>query len=114
MVLIFLATAGSCLQSSSLKGMIHKMEITRIAISEVGWHTLQEFLRGRGKEALKKVSNSSSVLNFHFCLLPKDREGMTVIVFWSPEMCSIVRGQLCCALMHKARTRMIYLAIRLD
>jgi hypothetical protein len=90
------------------------MEITRIAIFEVGWHTLQEFLRGRGKEALKKVSNSSLVIKCHFCLLPKDCEGMSVIVFCLPLMCSIVRGQLCCALMCKARTRMSCSAIRLD
>ncbi len=114
MVPIFLVTAGSRLQSSSLKGTIRKMEITRIAISEVGWHTLQEFLRGRGKEALKKVSNPSLVLKCHFCLLPKDREGMSLIMFWSPEMRSVVRGQLHCALMRKARTWMSCLAIRLD
>jgi hypothetical protein len=104
MVPIFFMTAGSRLQSSSLKGTIRNIEITCIAIFEVGWHTLQEFLCGSGNKALKKVSKLSLVLKCHFDLLPKDREGMSVIVFWSPAMCSVVRGQLRCALMRKART----------
>jgi hypothetical protein len=61
--------------------MIRKMEITRIAIFEVGWHTLQEFLSGSGNNELKKISKSFSVLKCHLWLLPKDREGMSVIVF---------------------------------
>jgi hypothetical protein len=64
-----------------VKGTVRKIEITRIAIFEVGWQTLQEFLCGRGNVALKNVSNSFSVLKCHLGLLPNDREGMSVIVF---------------------------------
>ena len=78
---IFLATAGSRHQSSRVKGTIRKIEITRIAIFEVGWHTLQQFLLGSGNVELKKVSNSFSVLICHFGSAPNEREGMSVIVF---------------------------------
>jgi hypothetical protein len=40
---IFLLAAGSRLQSSSVKGVIPKTEITCIAIAEVGWKTVHEF-----------------------------------------------------------------------
>jgi hypothetical protein len=56
-----------------MKGTIRKIEITRIAIiSEVGWHKLQEFLFGSGKDELKNVSKSSSFLKCHFGLQPKE------------------------------------------
>jgi hypothetical protein len=64
-----------------VKGTIRKIEITRIAIFEVGWQTLQEFLCGSGNDELKKVRKSFSVLKCHFGSLPKEREGMSVIVF---------------------------------
>ena len=81
MVPIFLATVGSRLQSSRVKGTIRTIEITCIAIFEVGWHTLQEFLFGSGNDELKKVSKSCSFLKCHFGSLPNKREGMSVIVF---------------------------------
>jgi hypothetical protein len=56
------------------------MEITRVAIAEVGWDTVQEFWLGNRKLRLKKVSRSASVLKCHFCLLQKDREGISVIL----------------------------------
>ncbi len=64
-----------------MKGTIRKIEITRIAILEVGWHTLQEFLFGSGNDELKKVCKLWSVLKRHFCSLPNEREGMSVIAF---------------------------------
>jgi hypothetical protein len=81
MVPILLPTAGSCLQSSSVKGFIHKTEITRIAIAEVGWQTIHEFFCGRGKVALKKVSKSMSILKCHFGSLPNEREGISVMAY---------------------------------
>jgi hypothetical protein len=81
MVPILLPTAGSCLQSSSVKGVIHKTEITLIAIAEVGWQTVHEFLCGRGKVSLKKVSKSKSVLKCHFGSLPNEHEGISVMAF---------------------------------
>ncbi len=81
MVPILLPTAGSHLQSSSVKGVISKMEITCIAIAEVGWQTVHEFFCGRGKVALKKVSKSRSVLKCHFGLLPNESEGILVMAF---------------------------------
>lgn len=90
------------------------MEITRIAIFEVGWHTLQEFLLGSGNDELKKVSKSFSFLKCHFDSLPNEREGMSVIVFWSPAMWRVVSGQLFCAFIRNASTRSSCSAIRLD
>ncbi len=40
---IFFPAAGSRLQSSSVKGCVRSMEITRVAIAEVGWQTVCEF-----------------------------------------------------------------------
>ena len=40
---IFFPAVGSCLQSSRVKGVICKMEITCIAVVEVGWQTVHEF-----------------------------------------------------------------------
>ncbi len=81
MVPILFPAAGSCLQSSSVKGFICKMEITCVAIAEVGWQIDQEFCVGRGKVELKNVSKSLWVLKCHFGLLPKERDGMSVIWF---------------------------------
>ncbi len=43
MVPILLLAAGSRLQLSSIKGIIRKTEIMRIAIAEVGWQTFHKF-----------------------------------------------------------------------
>ena len=77
-----------------MKGTVRKIEITRIAIFEVGNQTLQEFFRGSGNDELKKVSRSSSVLKCYLGSLPNEREGMSVMAFWSPEIWSVVSGQL--------------------
>jgi hypothetical protein len=90
---IFFPAAGSRLHSSRVKGVIRKTKITRIAISEVGWQIVHKFVVRRKKVELKKVSNSASDLKCHFGSLPKEREGMSVIAFWSPAMCSVVTGQ---------------------
>jgi hypothetical protein len=76
-----------------VKGIIRKMEITRVAIAEVGWQTVHKFCLGRVKVQLKKVSKSDSNLKCHFGSLPNEREGILVIKFWSPAMCSVVIGQ---------------------
>ena len=54
---------------------------------------------------LKKVSNSASVLKFHFLLLPHDRDGMSVIAFWFPGMGIGVRGNAPFAFVLNASTR---------
>ncbi len=48
------------LQSSRVKGVIRKTEVTRVAIAEVGWQTVHEFCDGSVKLVLKKVSKSCS------------------------------------------------------
>ncbi len=55
-----LPAAGSCLQSSRVKGINVKTEITRVAIAEVGWQTVHEFWFGSLKLQLKKVSKPLS------------------------------------------------------
>jgi hypothetical protein len=81
MVPILLPAMGSCLKSSSIKGIIGKTEITCIAIAEVGWQMFHKFWFGRGKSTLKKISNSSSNLKCHFGLLPNKRDGNSVMEF---------------------------------
>ncbi len=75
MVQIFWATTGSHLHLSSLKCVIPKVEITRVAIAEVGWDTVQEFWLGNSKLRLKKVSKSASVLKCHFLFPAKRLQG---------------------------------------
>jgi hypothetical protein len=57
------------------------MEITCVAIAEVGWQTVHKFWLGRGKLTLKKVSKFSSDLKCHFGLLPNERDGILVMEF---------------------------------
>ncbi len=111
---IFSPAAGSRLQSSSVKDCIRSTEITCVAIAEVGWQTVHEFCLGRGKLQLKKISNSFSDLKCHFGSIPNEREGISVIKFWLPAMCSVVIGQTFCKLKCSARMRMSCSAMRLD
>jgi hypothetical protein len=46
---ILFPAAGGCLQSSRVKGVIRKTEITCVAIAEVGWQTVHEFCNGSVK-----------------------------------------------------------------
>jgi hypothetical protein len=78
---IFFPAAGSRLQSSRVKGVVRKTEITRVAIAEVGWQTVHEFCNGSVKLRLKKVSKSCSDLKCHLCSLPNEREGISVMEF---------------------------------
>jgi hypothetical protein len=75
---------GSRRHSSIEVSCIRSKEITRIVILKDNWNIVQDFWLGSGKEALNKVSNSSSFLQCHFASLPKDREGMSVIAFFFP------------------------------
>jgi hypothetical protein len=81
MVPILLPAMGSCLQSSSVKGVIRKMEITHVAIAETGWQMLHKYWFGRGKLTLKKISNASSDLKCHFGSMPKEWDGILVMKF---------------------------------
>ena len=78
---IFFPATGSGLQSSRVKGVIRKMEVTWVAIVEVGWQTVHEFCDGSVKLQLNKVSKSCSNLKCHLCSLPNEREGILVIEF---------------------------------
>jgi hypothetical protein len=84
---------GSRRRSSIEETCIRSKEITRILISDDRVNTVQDLWFGRGKNELKRVSNSASVLQCHFASLPKDREGISVIGFSSPLMCIGVRGE---------------------
>jgi hypothetical protein len=54
---------------------------------------------------LKRVSNSSSVLQCHFSVLPHEQDGMSVIAFSSPEICIVVRGETCFSLILSVMAR---------
>jgi hypothetical protein len=54
MVPIFLPTAGSRLQSSSLKGTVRKIEVTRVSIAKVGWHMFQDVWVGEWEMFVEK------------------------------------------------------------
>jgi hypothetical protein len=61
---------GSRLQSSRVKGVIRKTEITRVAIAEVGWQTVHEFCNGSVKLML--------IIMFQFkmpCMFTPERAG---------------------------------------
>jgi hypothetical protein len=55
---------------------------------------VQEFCEEIGKRLLNNVSNSVLDLQCYFGLLPKEREGISVIEFSSPAMWSGVMGHV--------------------
>ena len=93
---------GSCRQLSSTKGFIRKAEITRITILQSRWKTVQDCCEGKGKAELKSVSNSSSDLQCHAGLLPKDHKGMSAMAIYFPAICIGVKGQAFCCFARSA------------
>jgi hypothetical protein len=77
----------------------------RDSIADEGRKTVHEFWFGRGKEELKSVSNSSSVLQNHLLSLPNDRDGISVMAFFFPGMCSGVNGDTCFCFMRRLSAR---------
>ncbi len=94
---------GSRRQSSSTKGFIRKAEITRIAVLQSRWKTVHDCCEGKGKVELKSVSNSSSDLQCHAGLLPKDREGMSAMAICFPATCIGVNGHAFCCFARSAK-----------
>ena len=67
------------------------------------WKTFQEVWFGNGKCELKNVRNSLLVLKCHFCSVPNDLDGMSVIALCFPLICCGVRGQHRCFFSRRAR-----------
>jgi hypothetical protein len=62
------------------------MEITRVTTALEKQKTFQEFWLGREKKELYSFEKATSVSQTQARLLPKERGGMSVILFWSPAM----------------------------
>jgi hypothetical protein len=52
---------------------------------------------------LNNVSNSTSDVQVHVGLLPKERDGMSAILFSTPSMCNGVNGQVCIVFSRRAK-----------
>ena len=96
---------GSRCHSPIVVSCIRSSEITRILIFVEIRNIVHEFWLGSGKEALKSVSNCESVSQCHLGSLPKDLEGMSVIAFFLPSMCSGVSGDTPRSFMRRQSTR---------
>ena len=48
-------------------------------MAQEGWNTVQQFLEGRGNNALNMVSSLLCDAHFHAGLLPQERDGTSVI-----------------------------------
>ena len=94
---------GSRLHSSRSKGCVRKMEITRVTSPQFSRYTVQEFLFGRGKSELKRVSKSLSVSQRQEGLLPNERDGTLEIAFLLPAIWMGVRGHALCNFRRKAK-----------
>jgi hypothetical protein len=70
------------------------MEIILVPIPEERRKSIQEFCDGNKKSMLYMVRNSRSVVQCHFGMLPKECDGMSVMEFCDPSMCSVVRGEM--------------------
>jgi len=81
-----------CRHSSIEIAFIRNTERIFIHIALVGWNTVQEPCEGRGNLSLNKLSKSLSSLQCHFLLLPHDLDGISVMAFSIPRMCSAVSG----------------------
>jgi hypothetical protein len=90
--------------SSIFVGCIRSMESTLIKTSVEIRKTVQDCWVGRGNSALKRVSYSESDVQYHLGSLPNDRDGMSVILFLRPGMCSGVSGETCLSFRRNAST----------
>ena len=97
---------GSRRHSSSSISLICSAEITRIHTLEVIRKTVQDPCPGSGNRELNNVSKSSSDLQCHSATLPNERDGISVISFSAPGMCTGVIGHTprCFILIANART----------
>ena len=100
---MYLPTLGSRLHSSIPKAVIRSTEITRILIALEGRKVVQEFCPESGNDYIKRVSKSKSSLQNHFGSLPNDRDGMSVMAFFLPAMCRVVRGKTFRSFMRRER-----------
>lgn len=57
------------------------------------WNIVQEFCFGRINLDSNKVRNSTSVLQCHSALRPKDRDGMSDMAFCGPGICIGTNGE---------------------
>jgi hypothetical protein len=102
---------GSRLHSSRSKGCVRKIEITRVTSPQFSRYMVQEFLFGRGKSELNRVSKSLSVSQCQEGLLPNEQDGTSEIAFLLPAIWMGVRGHVRCIFRCNARACMRFSAI---
>jgi hypothetical protein len=93
---------GSRRQSSSMKGVIRKAEITSITVLQFRWKTVHDCCEGKGKVELESVSGSLLVWQCHAGVFPNDWEGMSAIAMHFPAMWIGVNGHAFCIFAHRA------------
>ena len=86
------------------------MEISRVAIFEEIWKTVQEAWFGKGKVELNNVSRSVSLLHVHLGSEPNDRDGMSVMELSTPAIWSGVRGEAFASCSRSASARTSWIA----
>jgi hypothetical protein len=79
-----LPSFGRRRHSSIVKGFVSKTEITLVATPVDKRKTFQEFWVGKGEKALYTGAKSVPVRHSQVGLLPKEREGMSVVRFFVP------------------------------
>lgn len=89
---MYLPILGSRCHASKEIHCIHNAEVTRVAILEFNWKMLQEACAGSGNDELNKVSKSLFKQQCQVGTFPNDLEGISVIAFSFPGMCSGVSG----------------------
>jgi len=87
----FLLSIRSCLHLFIGNSRISSSEITFELTSSVRQKPVQEFCKGNGKAALKKVRKSSSCSKCHLVLNPNDLNGISPRKFQSPAMCCVIK-----------------------
>ena len=88
------------------------MEVSLVPISKEGRKTVQEAWLGSGNNELNRCEKSPSVLQCHPGTDPNERDGMSVMAFRLPSMCSGVSGELCWICNRSASARMSCIATR--
>jgi hypothetical protein len=96
---------GSRCHSSSIVPVIRKTEVTRVVIFVVKRKVVHDACSGRGNVRLKRVSRLLSFLHTHFVLLPNKHEGMLVMAFSMPGICTGVNGHVLLMLRQRARVQ---------
>ena len=95
---------------SSVKAFVRKMEVTFILAAQERWNRFQDSWFGKGNNALYKVRNVLSEGQCHFALLPKEREGTSVMAFDCPAMWRVVGGDACVVCKRSDKAQMICIA----